>query len=255
MIVQESERIATDRGNRSPELISFLSSVFEGLTEEELRDLSDAALRVEYGQGDLIVQEGGPFSGVYIVYRGLVCIGKYSSTGKQRCSRFLDRGEFFGLEPFFMGQRSNIQFARALVNTELIFICDYLLLDFLHSHPRAMHTLCRWFAREVAMLEFKLTREATEGSLHNLALLLLALSNKYGHVTPSGAVIGLGLPRQLMAEMLGISEDTLLKLLKSLKDQRVISVQNSKITILDKERLDELALASDFYLTILEETL
>jgi len=256
MTVKKDERTSTDKGSRSPELVSFLSSIFEGLTEGELGELNEAALRVEYSQGDLIVQEGAPFSGVYIVYRGLVSIGKYSSSRKRRCLRFLAPGEFFGLEALFMKeQQTNIQFARALLDSELIFIRDDLLLDFFNRHPRSMLTLCRWFAREVAMLEFKLTREATEGSLHNLAMLLSALSNKYGRTTPAGTTIDLALPRHLMAEMLGISEDTLLKLLKKLKDRQIISVQDANITIINEEKLDELALTAGFYLAILEETL
>ncbi|MGQ9477445.1 MAG: Crp/Fnr family transcriptional regulator [Candidatus Bipolaricaulia bacterium] len=238
------------------ELIPFFSAIFEGLPEEALAELSEEALLVGYNEGDLVVQEGSPFSGVYIIYSGLVLIGKYSSSRKRRILRFLAPREFFGLEALFMkGQETNIQFARALLDSELVFIRAEPLLEFLQRCPLAMLTLCRWFAREVAMLEFKLTRDATEGSLHNLAMLLLALSNKYGHETPAGTIINLELPRALMAEMLGISEETLLKLLKRLKGQQIISVQDSKITILNKEKLDSLALTADFYLTILEETL
>ncbi len=238
------------------ELIPFFSFIFEGLPEEALAELSEEALLVGYNEGDLVVQEGSPFSGVYIIYSGLVLIGKYSSSRKRRILRFLAPREFFGLEALFMkDQETNIQFARALLDSELVFIRAEPLLEFLQRYPLAMLTLCRWFAREVAMLEFKLTRDATEGSLHNLAMLLLALSNKYGHETPAGTIINLELPRALMAEMVGISEETLLKLLKRLRDQQIISVQDSKITIINKEKLDSLALTADFYLTILEETL
>jgi CRP/FNR family transcriptional regulator len=238
------------------ELIPFFSAIFEGLPEEALMELSAEALLVGYNEGDLVVQEGSPFSGVYIIYSGLVLIGKYSSSRKRRILRFLAPREFFGLEALFMkDQETNIQFARALLDSELVFIRAEPLLEFLQRYPLAMLTLCRWFAREVAMLEFKLTRDATEGSLHNLAMLLLALSNKYGRDTPAGTVINLELPRALMAEMVGISEETLLKLLKRLRDQQIISVQDSKITIINKEKLDSLALTADFYLTILEETL
>lgn len=240
----------------SSKLVPFFSSVFTGLPEEAIAELSAAAFVVEYKEGDLVVQEGSPFSGVYVVYSGLVLIGKYSSSKKRRVLRFLAPREFFGLEALFMKeQETNIQFARALLNSHLAFIRDDVLLDFLNRYPLAMRTLCTWFAREVAMLEFKLTRDATEGSLHNLAMLLLALSNKYGRNTPEGTVINLELPRYLLAEMVGISEETLLKLLKRLKGQQIISIQDSKIMITDRERLGNLALAANFYLTILEETL
>lgn len=256
MAMKGDKRTPTGKESHSSKLVSFLSSIFEGLTEEALEELGDSALPVEYGQGDLIIQEGGPFSGVYIVHRGLVLIGKYSSSKRQRVLRFLGPGEFFGLEALFMeGQQTNIQFARALLDSELIFLNSRLLLEFLHRQPLSMLTLCRWFAREVAMLEFKLTRDTTEGSVHNLALLLLALSRKYGQATFQGIVIDLELPRYLLAEMLGISEDTLLKLLKRLKDRQIISVQNGKITITNKEMLDQLALATDFHLRIMADTL
>jgi CRP/FNR family transcriptional regulator len=244
------------QGSDSSELISFFAAIFEGLAEKSFQELSSSALCIGYNKGDLVVQEGSNFSGVYIVYRGLVLIGKYSSSKRRRILRFLAPGEFFGLEALFLkGQQTNIQFARALLDSELIFIRRDLLLEFLSRYPLSMASICRWFAREVAMLEFKLTRDTTEGSLHNLAMLLLALRKKYGQTTTSGILIDLELPRSLMAEMLGISEDTLLKLLKELKDRQIVSTQNAKITILDEEKLDKLTLATDFHIKILKETL
>ena len=82
----------------------------------------------------------------------------------------------------------NFQFARTIVESSLLFFDADTFRAFLDRHPRALQDLCRWFAREVAMLEFKLTREATESADRNLALLLLALSNKYGTLNADGLV-------------------------------------------------------------------
>lgn len=255
VVEEESKRTLVDKGRCFAELALFLSSVFGGLAEEELEELCDSIFRVEYGHGDLIIQEGSHFSGLYIVYRGLVKIGKYASTGKRRVLRFLAPKELFGLEALFMpGQQTNIQFARALVDSELIFIEKRVLLNFLERHPQALFALCRWFAREVAMLEFKLTRDATEGSIQNFSMLLLALNNKYGMKTDSGSQIDLELSRQTLANILGISIETLMRLMKSLKERGIISSENNKITIIDEEKLDGIAQTSDFYLSILEET-
>lgn len=238
------------------EVVPFLSSVFEGLNEKALGELGRQVLDVRYKQGDLIVQEGAPFTGVYIIYNGLVVIGKYSSAHKRRVLRFLAPGEFFGLEALFMaGQDTHIQFARALLDAEVIHIHSNHFLEFLKRQPGSLLTLCSWFAREVAMLEFKLTRDATEGSLQNLAMLLSALCNKYGQKTAQGILINLPLRRSLIAEILGISEDTLLKLLKRLKNRQIIGMPNSSILILDQEGLNHLALTTEFYLSMLEETL
>lgn len=240
----------------SSELLPFLSSVFEELSKEALSELGNKTLGVRYKQGDLITQEGAPSTGVYIVYSGLVLIGKYSSSHKRRVLRFLAPGEFFGLEAMFMrGQDTHIQFARALLDSEIINIHSHHFLEFLKRHPRSLLNLCRWFAREVAMLEFKLTRDATEGSLQNLAMLLSALCHKYGQKTPQGILINLPLRRSLIAELLGISEDSLLKLLKLLKGRQIVGMPNSSILILDEKSLNHLALTTEFYLNMMEETL
>ncbi len=120
------------------------------------------------------------------------------------------------MEPFFWGRaRINLQFARTIVESTLLFFDIETFQAFLDRHPRALRDLCRWFAREVAMLEFKLTREATESADRNLALLLLALSNKYGIANPDGLVfLELPLARQTMAELLGVSVETLMHILR-----------------------------------------
>lgn len=51
MAVKKDERTPTDKGSRSIELVSFLSSIFEGLDEEALEELSDSILWVKYGHG------------------------------------------------------------------------------------------------------------------------------------------------------------------------------------------------------------
>ncbi len=237
------------------ERVDFLSSVFADLSGDVLTELAGQLMLIRYNEGDLIIQEGAPFAGVYIVHSGLVRIGKYSSSDKRRTLRFLAPGEFFGLEAFFMSEhRAHIQFARALLDSELVFFPRHEFKACVEQHPRLLGTICRWFAREVAMLEFKLTRHSTEGSLHNVALVLSALVNKYGKPADKGTLIDLDLPRKLMAEMLGISEDTLMNALKKFKQQNVVSMDNGRIVVLEPDKLDKLALTNEFYLTILEET-
>lgn len=107
------------------------------------------------------------------------------------------------------------------------------------------------------MLEFKLTRETTESSDRNFALLLLALANKYGQSLEDGDTIRLDIPftRQTMAELLGVSLETLMRLLRRFRERGLIRTHRSQLEILSRERLKEVAQTSEFYLSILEETL
>lgn len=255
MIEKGSTQLFEDAGSNFSELASFISATIGGVDEEDLEKLSDSIFWVGYDGGDLIVQEGSFSSSVYLVYKGLVKIGKHSGSGRRRVLRFLAPKEWFGLEALFLpDQRTNIQFARALVNSELIFIESTSLYKFLKRHPRALFDLCRWFAREVAMLEFKLTRTSTEGAIQNFSMLLLALSKKYGIKVDSGDMIDLDLSKQTLANSLGVSVETLRRLIKKLGNRNIISVEDSKIIIKNEDKLNEIAECTDFYLSILEET-
>lgn len=235
-----------------------LAQAFPSLSEEERRGLEQLAMILHFDADELVAQENAYFSGVYLVCRGLVYIGKYSPrTQEKRVLRFLAPGEWYGLEPFFLGRAQvNLQFARTIVESTLLFFDVATFRAFLDRHPHAMRDLCRWFAREVAMLEFKLTREATESTDRNLALLLLALGNKYGETKEDGSVfLELPLTRQTMAELLGVSVETLMRVLRRFRERGYVRTEHGGLVIRSKEKLEDLASTPELYLDIIEETL
>lgn len=235
-----------------------LVQAFPSLSEEERRKLEKLAMILRFNADELLAQENAYFSGVYLVCRGLVYIGKYSlRTQEKRVLRFLAPGEWYGLEPFFLGRAQvNFQFARTIVESTLLFFDVATFRAFLDHHPHALQDLCRWFAREVAMLEFKLTREATESADRNLALLLLALGNKYGETKEDGSVfLELPLTRQTMAELLGVSVETLMRVLRRFRERGYIQSERGGLVIRSKEKLEDLASTPELYLHIIEETL
>jgi len=152
------------RSGENESFDAFLAEVFPSLEGKEIEELVRIALRTRYGEDELIAQEGSYASGIYIVKSGLVSIGKYSSKGRgKRCLRFLAVGEMFGLEAVFLEREAiNVQFAKTLIDSTLVFFERSNILAFSKDHPRIFRDLSRWLAREVIMLEFKLTRETVE---------------------------------------------------------------------------------------------
>ncbi|MCK5585557.1 Crp/Fnr family transcriptional regulator [Candidatus Bipolaricaulota bacterium] len=238
-------------------LYVFLTKVFPSLEKGEIEELARISLRTRYDENELIAQEGSYASGIHIVKSGLVSIGKYSSKGRgKRCLRFLAVGEMFGLEAVCLEREAiNFQFAKTLIESTLVFFERSNIRAFSKDHPRIFKDLSRWLSREVIMLEFKLTREAVESVDRNLALLLLALGNKYGVREQNVVHLELPIPRQTMAEMLGVSVETLMRGLKRFRELGFLGPEHGKITIQDSDRLAERARVNDFYLSIIEETL
>jgi len=235
----------------------FLTETFPSLAANEIDKLAAISLEIHYDENELIAQEGSYAAGIYIVSSGLVSIGKYASKGwEKRCLRFLAVGEMYGLEAVFLGREPiNVQYAKALVESTVVFFERSNILAFSQDHPRLFIDLCRWLAREVIMLEFKLSREAVESIDRNLALLLSALANKYGSQGEDGLILDLPISRQTMAEMIGVSVETLMRGLKRFRERDLIATSHSEIRIKDMEGLMTRARVTPFYLSIIEETL
>jgi CRP-like cAMP-binding protein len=83
---------------------------------------------------------------------------------------------------------------------------------------------------------------------------LSALANKYGTKANGAVILDPPFPRQTMAEILGVSIETLLRSLKRFRERKLLTTSQSRITLIDDARLRETARTSPFYLSIIEET-
>ncbi len=234
----------------------LLAGVFPALDSEAVDRLASFCLEIHHGAEELIAQEESYASGVYIVRSGLVKIGKYGSSGaEKRVLRFLGVGELFGLEAVVLDHSTHLQYAKTLMETNLLFIERHNLLAFRNRHPELCTDFTRWLARKVVMLELKLTRDAVETTDCNLALLLLALAHNYGQQTDAGVVLDLMIPRRTLAEMLGVSLESLMRALKRFRDRKVIVTSGKRVTIIDLANLKERARITPFYHSIIQEIL
>ncbi len=246
----------TARSLESSEKPELLAHIFSSLDSAAIEELAAMCLEVHHDAGELIAQEESYASGVYIVRSGLVKIGKYGSSGaEKRVLRFLGVGELFGLEAVVLDHSTHVQYAKTLMETSLLFIERRNLLAFRKKHPELCTDFTRWLARDVVMLELKLTRDAVESVDRNLALLLLALAHNYGETTDEGVVLDLPVPRRTLAEMLGVSVESLMRALKRFRDRKLLETSGRRVTITDFESLKERARITPFYLSIIEETL
>ena len=76
--------------------------------------------------------------------------------------------------------------------------------------------------------------------LVRLARLLLSLGNTYGRPAPKGTRIALALTREEMAEMIGTTQETTIRLLSQFRKMGLVRLDPKSITLLDPSKLKRL---------------
>lgn len=218
--------------------------VFASLNDEDLSELKSLMLLVEYRKGDLIFQEGSIADGIYIVYKGFVLYGKRVDNKKEqrRIFRLIGPEEILGEKTLFSKNPcSHFGYARALTDTNLIFLGKDALLSFIEKHSSVFFDLSRELIKNLNTLESRLMYSAS-GTVHeNLSLFLLDAAKKFGLDKGSKIHIPLSLQQGILADILGISVESIAKAISKLKERGVISLQNGEIVILSEDKLKKLA--------------
>lgn len=220
-----------------------LSSLFTGLSEDELAPVRNSSISVKYQAGDLLFQQGAMTAGIYIISAGLVAYGRRSTDGsKQRIVGILGPQDVLGLDTLLMeGDCPHFGYARALTDTRASFIDRDTFLDCIGTHPTVALNLCACLARELLTLEIRLARDGSEPPERNLALLLLALGRRFQASGGQSWSIEMELKRSVLADLLGISIESLIRALRELKDRGLIAAEGRKMRILEPEGLAEVA--------------
>jgi CRP/FNR family transcriptional regulator len=212
------------------------TSLFSGVEGEHLRDLSGIAMVVSCKRRAHILSTGDPGDGFYLVKEGRVKVFMLSPDGKEQILHIIGPGESFGEVAVFAGQ-SFPAHAVALENSRLVFLPRDDFVALVSANPAlalnllaALSQRLRQFAKMIDALSLK----EVPG---RLAAHLLYLNKK--QATPDH--LCLELSKTQLASLLGTIPETLSRILSKLQRAGLITIAGSEITILNRQRLVELA--------------
>jgi CRP-like cAMP-binding protein len=209
-------------------------SIFEGLPHKEFRLLRDHMLRQEYKKGKLLFQEGTYSRGIYILRKGKVKIYQANKDGKEQIVYIYSKGEIMGYRPLLCDEPHPVS-SCALEDIVISFIPKHIFLEVIGMSQVLSHLLLVNLSHEFAVWVNKLTVFAQQPVRARVALSLLILNEVY-RKNKSAVVIPLS--REDLANYCGTSIETLVRMLRELKDEKVIESSGRKITILKPAQLE-----------------
>lgn len=219
---------------------SRLMGVFCSLEDPALGELSEHKTTNTYKKGQVILYEGNQAFGLYCVFTGKVKLYKTGVDGRQQIVRIAGPGDLLGYRSLFADEPYHAT-AEALEDASICCIDKQAFFSVLNKNPVLAMSLIKKLARELRHAEDLATSIAQRSVRERMAELLLMLKETYGKVSKKGVIIDLQLSREEMGEMIGITQETAIRLLSEFKKDGMIEVKDREITILDPKALVETA--------------
>ncbi|MFO1519834.1 MAG: Crp/Fnr family transcriptional regulator [bacterium] len=193
-----------------------------------------------YKKDQIIFYEGNQAFGLYCIYSGRVKLYKSGIDGRQQIVRIAGPGDILGYRSLFAEEPYHAT-AEALEDANICCIDKNAFFPVLVKNPDLAVNIIKKLAQELRVAEDLATSIAQRPVRERMAELLLMLKEAYGKQVKKGTLIDLKLTREEMAEMIGITQETAIRLLSEFKKDGMIEVKEREITILNPQALLETA--------------
>lgn len=222
--------------------IAVLGSVplFSRLDRISLERVSRIARRRRYRRGSTIFFEGDPGDSLLIIVSGAVKIYKAAEDGREKTLTILEKGDFFGEMGVFDGAPRSAA-AEALSDCEVLIIDRSRFLDLLDATPGLATDVALALAERLRRANDDLERLAFRDARGRVIEALLQLSRAHGERTDRGVRLTLRLTHQELASYIGVTRETVTRLLAELQESRLVLVDTGRrIVILNEDGLRSL---------------
>jgi CRP-like cAMP-binding protein len=198
-------------------------------------------MRMRLDRDDVLFSEGDDAHRWYKVVSGAIRIVKILADGRRYVVDFFLPGDFIGFDA-----ATSYEFtAEAIVESELVSYPRLRVDAALEENPQAGHRLLELALRRLAAAQNQMLLLGRMSAMERIATFLLTLQRRLGDRTPGAATISLAMTRLDIADHLGLTLETVSRMLNQLKRQGVIDLPHpQRICIVKPERLRALAVGA-----------
>ncbi|MCK8600434.1 Crp/Fnr family transcriptional regulator [Desulfoferrobacter suflitae] len=211
-------------------------ALFEGLPETQLEEVASIVLTQQFKRGETIFLEGAQADGFYVTVSGRVKIYKLSLEGKEQILHIFGPGECFAEVPVFSGG-SFPAHAEALDDAAVLFFPRNSFVELIQQEPSLAMNMLAVLSRRLRQFTHLIEDLSLKEVPGRLAVYLLYLSEQQG----KSDAFNLNITKGQLASLLGTIPETLSRILGKMNQMQLIEVQGPKITIVDREALEDLA--------------
>ncbi|MEW6584698.1 MAG: Crp/Fnr family transcriptional regulator [Nitrospirota bacterium] len=214
------------------------ADLFSSLRDEELQQISTEITVEEFKKNEVILREEDTSEFMYIILFGRVKVFKTTEEGKEIILAFHQTDDFFG-ELSLIDGKTTPATVTAIEESLIAIISRKAFYSILSSRAKVLekilHIMCARLRESWEKLRILNSKHAS----YKVTMLLLMLSHEYGEKTPDGLVVNIKLTHQDIADMTGLTRETVTRVMDRLQKDDELSVLDNKLIRLSKKFLQQ----------------
>lgn len=220
-------------------LISDLAP-FAGLSPEDLDHILTKARSARVAEGRPVFEQDAEAHSFFLLLDGHVRVVKTTPDGEQVIMRYVSSGQLIGIARA-LGRSTYPATAVAAVDCLLLAWPSDDWTELVSRYPGFAANIYKAVGERMEDAHDRMVELSTAQVDRRVAHALLRLARQSGRKTEQGVQIGFPITRQDIADMTGTTLHTVSRLLTAWEYQGLVKSMRKRVTIVDAERLQELA--------------
>ena len=211
------------------------------LSAQDRQQVLGEMTETRYGKGQYIFREGDPTEYFHIVKEGSVKCVKSSLDGKECTLKVLMPGDLFCCDASAFDGASHPGTAQPMGDVSVLRMKKEAYFKMLRGNPDAAMEVIRYLGSRLNEAQEKAKILALDSADQRLASLLVSLAERSGVADPNGVRLSVRLTRQDMANMVGVTTETAIRIIARFKKNQLVSGTASRLVIRNLSKLKQLA--------------
>jgi CRP/FNR family cyclic AMP-dependent transcriptional regulator len=214
--------------------VDFLRKValFSELDDAQLAQLAGVVREQHYKKNTTLFHIYDPGNALFILKNGLVKITIEDQSGREIILRMLYPTDFFG-EMSLIDDMPRSATVSTLEPSDAMLIYRDSFINLIEKNPKILLNMTVVLSRRLRRVNELIRSLAFHDVYGKVARVLLNLAREKGRVTDDGTVIDLRLTQQELAELAGMSRETMTRTLRDFQQAGCVRIESGIITILE----------------------
>jgi len=216
-----------------------LHSVFSVIDKEQLPELNEHKSCTTYKKGQIIFSEHGLPLGLFCINTGKIKLCTTGPDGKEQILRLAKGGDILGYRALISNDRYHCS-AIALEDCSVCILDKHYFIELAMTNQRLCQAVFKKISDDLKKAEQHIVSLSQKNVRERMAEALLFFSATYGFEA-DGTTLNVQLSREEIADFVGTSTESAIRLLSEFNTDKLIELAGKKIRITNPDKLTKTA--------------